>query len=334
MPNDTEEQLSTALHDIVKDRPYTPDFDRIESRGRTLKNRRLAWRAGGGATFAVAAVTAIAVAVGGTGTQAPARTEAQPGPTRSATATSPATSATQQPLVQLAAYLTTIEKQPGDAALVRRDEWNAYNSPHKDVVWDLYADNGKYYFAKTRAGLPAKVRHNQTDAGDTFRVAVEAAKYAVNGDLTVARKKMADMTGAFQVEDPGPGVVPPYQGPIGKKVPRQIRDVLKVNLVDNRVWLNSIFALEAGAGSPTVRAGVLRLLSTLPEVKVTQGILDGKATLTLTVGKPAMAGDRTEALTIDATTGVPMRFLSGAGASGANYQVTRVSLADVAAGRF
>ena len=63
MSYDTEHRLSAAMNDIAGNRPYTPDLDQIESRGRKLRRRRLAWRATAGSSFAVAAVAAVAVAV-------------------------------------------------------------------------------------------------------------------------------------------------------------------------------------------------------------------------------------------------------------------------------
>jgi hypothetical protein len=46
------------------------------------------------------------------------------------------------------------------------------------------------------------------------------------------------------------------------------------------------------------------------------------------------AGSYTEAVIIDASTGVPIKFVAGKGDVIVNYQVTRVTLADVAKGRF
>src|SRR4051794_11337307 len=50
---------------------------------------------------------------------------------------------------------------------------------------------------------------------------------------------------------------------------------------DNRVWTTSLDVLAAGSGRPVVRAGVLKLLATVPSVTVTKGTHDGRATLIL-----------------------------------------------------
>ena len=179
---------------------------------------------------------------------------------------------------------------------------------------DLFADNGTYYFAHTRSGLPAEVKNNHTQGNGVFAREVAAAEYAVTGDLTAARQKMADAP-------LDPGTKAKANGP-----------------VDNYVWENSMDALEVGAGNPQVRAGVLRLLSTLHEVTVTHTTTDGTATLTLTATGAAEPSGQQESLSIRADTGVPVKFQGGA-VGGApdrwiTYQVSRVTLADVAAGTF
>ena len=96
--------------------------------------------------------------------------------------------------------------------------------------------------------------------------------------------------------------------------------------IDNYVWENCEDALVAGSGNPQVRAGVLRLVSALPDITVTQGTVDGQPTLTLTAGA-AELGHGTgidkanpkaetgpayqEAITINADTGIPLEIASG-----------------------
>jgi hypothetical protein len=104
---------------------------------------------------------------------------------------------------------------------------------------------------------------------------------------------------------------------------------------------------------------VLRLLSLLPDVTITHGTADGQPALTLTAGAaeftdPRMAalqkqgilkeGPKAdkglayqEALTINADTGMPVKFAGGPPSNVSttvNYVVTRVTLADIAAGKF
>jgi len=328
MSYDTEERLSAALSGIVGDRPYAPDLDQIEGRGRKLRHRRLAWRATAGASVAAAAVAAVAVATSGTGVHAPAPNLAAQKPAT----TSSVTPAEDSPLVRLVGYLTTAEQPPGDATLVLRDQ--RYTNGLKADIWDLYTDNGDYYFAKTRGGIPAQVKGHHTQKIDGgYEKAVAAAKQAATGDLNEARKEMAF---SWLPKNPkvkpiieAPGVTPPL--PAGK-LPEQLKATLEINKTDNWVWNNSMDALTAGAGSPTVRAGVLRLLGQMPEIKVKTGTLNGQPVLTLTAGTPAIAGS--ESLTVNADTGLPVKYIGADVGVTTNFTVTRVTLADLANGKF
>ncbi|GAA3438795.1 hypothetical protein [Kutzneria kofuensis] len=188
------------------------------------------------------------------------------------------------------------------------------------MVWDLYGDDGSYYFAQTRDGLPAQVAAHNNQGDSLFGREVEAAVYAAKGDLDTARQKMAGAAGK-------PGVI-------------SERD--DKELTDWWIWSDSIGALKAGAGNPVVREGVLRLMSTLPHVAVTKTSTDGRPTLALTDTEPPVkAGPKsssgeTQTVTIDADTGVPISFHSGQNKSSddVKFEVSRVTLADVAAGKF
>jgi hypothetical protein len=100
-----------------------------------------------------------------------------------------------------------------------------------------------------------------------------------------------------------------------------------------------------------VRAGVLRLVSVLPGITVTHGTVDGQPTLTLTAGaaelgfagtdkanpKAAAGPAYQEAITINADTGIPLQIAGGPAGKvtvAVSYVVTRVNLADIAAGKF
>ena len=334
MSYDTEARLSATLQGIVGDRPYAPDLEQIENRGRKLRHRRLAWRVTAGTGFA-AAIAAVAVVTTGTGTQAPAPNLAAP-PAAASSAT--AGTAENARLVQLVGYLTTAPQPEGDATLLLRDQ--VYTNGLKADVWDLHADNGDLYFAKTRGALPAQVKGKHTTGGEDEagrKKAVAAAEYAAKGDLNEARKRMA----LAYVKDPktappleAPGVKPSIDAKIAAKLKATHQDASTVgNLTDNRVWENSMDALKAGAGSPTVRAGVVRLLGQMPEVTVKQGTIDGQPVLTLAAGALITSGG-TDSLTISADTGLPIKYVSESVGVTVNYTVTRVTLADVAEGKF
>jgi hypothetical protein len=75
---------------------------------------------------------------------------------------------------------------------------------------------------------------------------------------------------------------------------------------DNLLWTNSVSALSEGGGSPQVRAGVLRLISTISGVAVTDSVTGGQPTLTLTAGPEVFGGQGRQVLTISARTGMPI----------------------------
>jgi hypothetical protein len=111
--------------------------------------------------------------------------------------------------------------------------------------------------------------------------------------------------------------------------------------IDNWVWgdsLDALDALEAGAGNPQVRAGVLRLISTVSGVVVPHGTLDGQPTLVVGDVTPGLNGQgRSEgAMTLNASTGVPLKYTAGTVGktpdSTTTYKVSRVTVADIAAG--
>jgi hypothetical protein len=327
MPYDTEQRLSAAMQDAVGNRPYAPDVDRIEGRGRQLQRRRRAWGVTGGGAFAVAAVAAIAVTVTGGGAQAPAPNLAGPAAT-----SGPATAAAEEaPMVRLVANLTTAPLPTGDATLLLRSQVQADGS--KIDVWDLHADNGDYYFAKTRGALPAQVAGKKLQGeADGRREVVAAAKAAATGDLNAARARMA-----LAYMPANPKVEPTIEAPgVRHTIPADVAKIKGVpggvvgNTTDNWVWNNSMDALIAGAGDPVVRAGVLRLLGQMPDVAIKEGTSDGRAVFTLAAGK--MIGVDSETLTIDAGTGLPIKLV----ASGAtiNYTVTRVTVAEIGQGKF
>jgi hypothetical protein len=109
---------------------------------------------------------------------------------------------------------------------------------------------------------------------------------------------------------------------------------------DSWVWSDATGALEAGAGNPQVRAGVLRLLSTVAGVVVTHGTFDGQPTLVVGDVTPSLndQGRSEAAMTLNASTGVPLEYTDGPVGqtpdSTTIYRVSRVTVADIAAGKF
>ena len=96
---------------------------------------------------------------------------------------------------------------------------------------------------------------------------------------------------------------------------------------------------------------MLRLVSALPGITVTHGTASGQPALTFTAGsaetwamdspqadpKAPLGSVYQEAITINADTGIPLGAVDGAGTADTTttttYVVTRVNLADIAAGK-
>jgi hypothetical protein len=195
------------------------------------------------------------------------------------------------------------------------------------TVYDLYADNGQYFFSRTSSELAGQVSAQHNLADGLFAREIAAAKLAATGDVQTAAQDIAD------APDPG-HVISPTQTASARDIAAKEKatGVPQVgNLYDNWVWENSQDALIAGSGDPQVRAGVLRILATLPGVTVANGTSGTQPTLVLTAGSLELGYGYTEQLTIDADSGVPIQFVGGsAGAPSAtvDYRVSRVTLAD------
>lgn len=107
--------------------------------------------------------------------------------------------------------------------------------------------------------------------------------------------------------------------------------------IDNSLWTAATIALSWGAGDPEIRAGVLRLVSTIPEVNVADSTAGGQPTLTITAGPAVFGGDGEQVLMINARTGMPISsVVTGRGmpTSVETFRVSRVTLADIKAGKF
>ena len=314
MNSPTEQHLGAAFRDLVAEQPFTPDVQ-----GRRQRDRRSAGAPGS----TVGGIGAGVVAVGRwrqsrrrrrpshrperrTPAQAP---RVPPARSASCIGTPTGRAGARPPLVELADVLVAAPRPGGDATLVERET----GTPGKASVnvWDLYADDGQYFFSQTKATCQAQVKKDNNQGDGMFGREVAAATAAATGDLDTAVLKMAwalDTT------------------PVPAWLSAQVKTMSAGGVqIDNYVWENSEDALVAGSGNPQVRAGVLRLVSALPGITVTHGTVDGQPTLTLTAGKAELGTvgiDKAdpkvetgpayqEAITINADTGIPLQIASG-----------------------
>lgn len=263
----------------------------------------------------------------------------------------------EQPVIEseLITLATRVQTQDpmdeGDATLIARTQ--KVDGKLDSFGYDLYADNGAYYYRVKRSDLPEAVAENDDIAEGMYAKAVKAARGAVDGDLEASRIEMANVTpnpwglGKSEEEQQrlwdeagedfearlkeSPAMAERFEGyerptepPKGKELEAS---------VDNSVWMSATDALTAGAGDPQVRAGVLRVLSTIHDVTVEETTTKGRATLTLNFGMSVAKGNSSQELVVDAETAMPISSVvkSGDAVSVTTYKVSRVTLAEIAA---
>ena len=332
---DIVDMLQALPHDVTPG-PTGPDLAAADvARGhRALRQRRRRRLAGVAGTVAVGAAAVVLVVTSAPRSAAPAAVGGASGAHPASTGASTGPADARLPLVTLAADVAAEPRPAGDATLVERE--TAAPGQASIKVWDLYADDGRYFFSRTKAGLPTQVEKNNSQGGGQFGREVAAATYAVTGNLDTAALKMAW----------------PFATPVPAWLSAQVKNMSAGGIqIDNYVWENCEDALVAGSGNPQVRAGVLRLVSALPGITVTHGTVDGQPALTLTAGAAELGDTGTdkanpkvetgpalhEAITINADTGIPLEFAGGPTGKvvpAVTYVVTRVSLAGIAAGKF
>jgi len=255
--------------------------------------------------------------------------------------------ASAAPLVRLSDRLharatsATTAPLPGDATLIIRH--HRYPDARSMTGADLFADDGSYYFAQDPKDLPeaiASIKADKNPADDWAFVKrdVAAAEAAFDGPIDAARERLANAAfpdGRAPAAAP-PGAADPALAEKLKAAGRTTADRRPISAeeqLENRLWGNAMDALNAGAARPAVRAGVLHLLATVDSVTVAKAEDGGRDVLVLTAALPGEDA-YAERLTIDAATGMPLRFTGGepgrAPSVTVTYDVSRVSVADVA----
>lgn len=291
---------------------------------KTVPRRRARWGTRHTAGISIAALGAAAAAVALVITSAPA-----PGHTPAAggkPSAKSASAAANPVLAKLAADITAQPASlPGNATLEIRNQSPTSAKPGVNGI-DLYTDNGTYYWAVSRSDLRQEIVSHQVEG--EFRRAIAAALIAANGDIATARAKMA-------VANFIPGVKVRH---ITYGHPKPLTPAQRKEQVDNRIWINSLDALNAVPGNAKVRAGVLAIMATMPYVKVTHTTTAGHLTLTVADSWPKLATrGLVESLVINASNGLPVALFNrdpGQPLNVTYYHTSRVTLANIEAGRF
>ncbi|MBV9795573.1 MAG: hypothetical protein JO016_16720 [Actinobacteria bacterium] len=306
--------------------------------------RRARWATRRTVGFGAAALTAAAAAVALVAASLPAPGHHPAAAGHPAPNTAPA--AANPVLTQLAATITVPQVTlPGNATLEIRNQSPASATPGANG-YDLYLDNGTYYWGYDQSDLLQVIASGQDTGQGAFKRSIAAALVAAKGDVATGR---AQMSVANFIPGSKPNTVQAQQAEIEKlkaidkqrhvkyTPPKPLTAAQKAEQTDNLIWMNSNYALTAAPENPNVRAGVLRILATMPHVTVTHTTTAGQSTLTLSDSWPLLSGDDTESTVINARTGLPIAtFDRGPGQPSAStyYHATRVTLAEVEAGKF
>jgi hypothetical protein len=248
--------------------------------------------------------------------------------------------AAKSPLIHLADNVSASASPVGDATLIQRTTTIAGKQPIS--VYDLYGDNGTYYFSRDESGLSSQVSSGNSQADGLFAREIAAAKEAATGDVAQAAIDIANAPDPNQQPQLTPTNDGESSSPQAEAKAIQAKEkatgihFLPSSRFDNYAWGDSQDAMIAGAGDPQVRAGVLKILATLPGVTVAQGSSNGTPTLVLTAGSHEFGMNYQEKLTVNAETGIPIEFVGGTpgqtAATTVNYQVKRVTLSDISGG--
>jgi hypothetical protein len=291
---DIVETLQALPHAITPG-PAGPDLAAADvARGHRALGQRRRRRLAG--VTGTAAVGAVAAVLAITLAPQPAA------PARSA----PRAPAATSPLMTLAARISASDSsQPGNASL--EIVKNIRGGKLMQVYYGLYTDSGKLYSGDNKQTLMTAIAQHANLATIYDSQVAAAARDAMTGDLATARVQMIDAT-----------------------------EHVSKDQISNVLWTNATYALNWAGGDLEVRAGVLRLLSTISAVTVVNSTTNGQPTLTITAGPGAFGGMGDEVLIINATTGLPVSSVSNPGPSAGveDYQVSRVTLANIEAGKF
>ncbi|MGC4847118.1 hypothetical protein ACLQ3F_07775 [Micromonospora sp. DT15] len=317
----------------------------METTTTTREQRRrrigIAGRLGIGAGVGVAAAAAVVAVV--LNSSATGVTEASKD---SSAATSSSTTvdrpAERAPLMTLAGSIKTLTPSAGDAWLVKATQ--VHGTKTMQVVYTLYTDGHAIYSGNSVRDIKRAIARHQdqmTDGG--YAPLLKAAVAAADSSPADGRTQMLKAA-----EDPLVGLDPAAQKAVWDKQQADAQVIIKQKggnaepkpyspqavqrHFDNALWTFSIEALSAGDGNTQVRAGVLRLLSTIAAVSVKDSTTHGKATLTITAGPEVFGGEVSEVLTIDATTGMLVKHVSNVPdlpRASTTYESSRVTTADL-----
>lgn len=243
---------------------------------------------------------------------------------------SSAWTAAAAPLTQLAESIDgSAAPAGGDATLVLR-EHDIQGKGHTSGA-DLYTDDGRYFYADTREAL-ATVSLSHGDQRDVAMGRIlSALEKGAGATPQEARRLLADAAPITLYEHlKDPEAAEALEARLAEAAEVGGEPAGRRSQIENHLWIRSMDALAAAPNRPAVRAGVLRVLATIPDVQVQEEGQDDQGLLRLR--NSGFPDDYVETLTIDPTTGVLLSFTGGREGADPDvriqYRVERVVAAD------
>jgi len=326
---------TTSTMNTTKTRHHAPSPAMPRRRGIGV-----AGRFGIGAGVGVAAAAAV-VALVLNNSSAPG--DAVAGKDSSTAAAGPATAggpADRAPLMSLAGSIVTSTSPKGDAWLEKATQVEGTKT--MQVVYTLYTDGHEIYSGDSVKDIKRAIAHHQDQmTAGGYAPLLKAAVAAADSSPADGRIQMLKAAGdrlvgldpaaqkaEWDKQQAAAQVIIKQKGGDAKPKPYNPRNLQRH--FDNALWTYSTEALSAGDGDTKVRAGVLRLLSTIDGVSVKKSATGGKATLTITAGPEVLGGEGGEVLTVDAGNGMLVTSVStvpGLPQSHTTYESSRVTTA-------
>jgi hypothetical protein len=275
--------------------------------------RRLPWLAGATAVAAGGAV-AVALFAGGSGAGSSTRDGAAVSPGAGAALAGKPSFV----LLHLAHRVAQTPVLPGNATLVERSTNIVApgQAPSSMTGYDLYEDNGDYYFGKTLTALRSTVSDpSGSDSQDaTLGQVVAAAAASANSTPSQAAEKLL-AANPHPTPQVGQGTPPLTQAEAD-------RDLEGIE------WAAISSALEGGAGQPQVRAGAVLAAAAMPNTTVTSTTDAGQPVVNITFTQ-GPENDEVESLVVNSQTGILIHQYTNGGSGGSvsntTYQVSRVT---------
>ena len=270
--------------------------------------RRLPWLAGATAAAAGGAI-AVALVAGGLSTPNQGSDSPGAGPVRAGKPSFV--------LLHLARSVAQTPALPGNATLVKRSTHIVApgQTPSSLGGYDLYEDNGDYYYGQTLTALRSAVSDPSPSDVQAVPVGQVVAAAATSADLTPSQAA-AKLLAAEPHATPHVG-----QGSPPLTQAEADRDLEGIE------WLAISSALEGGAGQPQVRAGALLAAAALPHTTVTTTTDAGQPVVKVTFNQ---GDDVVESIVVNTQTGMLLSEYDNGGIgrtiSNTTYQVSRVTV--------